>query len=82
MLDDFFCFGWKFEWVLIFSPASNPALCFFSPQMDEIIPLRVEGTIRTSLSSLGVSLRIYLTLHAGPGPGTEALQSRCQTAKF
>lgn len=72
----------KFECVLILSATSNPALCFFNLQTEESIPLRVEGTIRTSLSSLGVSLRIYLSLHAGPGPGTEALLSRCQMAKF
>lgn len=52
------------------------------PQIDESIPLRVEGTIRTSMSSLGVSPRISLSLHAGPGPGTKALLIRCQTAKF
>lgn len=55
-------------------------LCFLSSQTEENIPLRVEGTLRTSLSSLGVSLWVYLTLHAGPG--TDALLSRCQTAKF
>uniref|UniRef100_A0A3B3ZE94 Ig-like domain-containing protein n=1 Tax=Periophthalmus magnuspinnatus TaxID=409849 RepID=A0A3B3ZE94_9GOBI len=40
---------------------------------EENIPLRVEGTLRTSLSSLGVSL--YVTVHVGPGPGREALLS-------
>lgn len=56
--------------------------CFFSFQTEENMPLRVEGTLRTSLSSLGVSLRIYLNLHAKPAPGTEALLSRCRMAKF
>uniref|UniRef100_A0A3P8TJH4 Ig-like domain-containing protein n=1 Tax=Amphiprion percula TaxID=161767 RepID=A0A3P8TJH4_AMPPE len=35
----------------------DPDLCFLSLQTEENIPLRVEGTLRTSLSSLGVSLR-------------------------
>ncbi|MED6259229.1 hypothetical protein ATANTOWER_019098 [Ataeniobius toweri] len=51
-------------------------------EIEESIPLRVEGTLRNSLSSLRVSLHFIVNLHARPGPGTEALLSRCRTAKF
>uniref|UniRef100_A0A3Q3E3H4 Nectin cell adhesion molecule 4a n=1 Tax=Labrus bergylta TaxID=56723 RepID=A0A3Q3E3H4_9LABR len=43
----------KFEDVLISSPTSNLPPCLIPLQTEENIPLRVEGTTRTSLSSLG-----------------------------
>uniref|UniRef100_A0A3Q3Q5Z9 Ig-like domain-containing protein n=1 Tax=Monopterus albus TaxID=43700 RepID=A0A3Q3Q5Z9_MONAL len=42
-----------FEVILTLSPTANPTLCVFESQTEENIPLRVEGTLRTSLSSLG-----------------------------
>lgn len=64
----------------VLHPSTNSVFPCVLLQTEESIPLRVEGTLRTSLSSLGVSLRVHLTVHKGPG--ADALLSRCQIAKF
>lgn len=78
-------FGCRLQSFDCFIPSIHAWFGVFIPsplQTEENIPLRLEGTIRTSFSSLGVSLRVSLSLLARLGSGTDALLSRCQAAKF
>lgn len=45
------------------SDTYNPAFCILSFQTEENIPLKMEGFVRSSHSSIGVSLLINLTVH-------------------
>uniref|UniRef100_A0A3B4V2R5 Nectin cell adhesion molecule 4a n=1 Tax=Seriola dumerili TaxID=41447 RepID=A0A3B4V2R5_SERDU len=72
-----------------YSSQLNPSFCFFDLQTEENIPLRVEGTLRTSLSSLGVSLRggafDYLgrpVLHNNSRRGRERLLDRDEDTRL
>uniref|UniRef100_A0A3Q1ENW0 Nectin cell adhesion molecule 4 n=1 Tax=Acanthochromis polyacanthus TaxID=80966 RepID=A0A3Q1ENW0_9TELE len=69
-ITSFQCAQLLFKGLDFWQCTADPDLCFLSLQTEENIPLRVEGTLRTSLSSLGTHCRdSRSTISGGRGGG-------------